>query len=379
MKILSVLGTRPEAIKMAPVILAMQAHKEIDAILAVSGQHRDLLDAPLQLFKLQPDFDFAIMKKAQSINHIVTQTISNMDPVLKQIKPDLVFVHGDTSTSLGAAIASFNAGYKVGHVEAGLRSGTLTQPFPEEGNRRLIDQISTLAFAPTKVNSAALTREGFPKDQIIETGNTVIDAIMMIHNLLQESGKGAELNTLFNLGEEERKLILTTTHRRENHGQRMIDICNAILVLAKRDDVRIIFPVHPNPKVQDIAKSLLGDQPNISLIKPQGYLEFVYLLEKAHIVLTDSGGIQEEAPSLGTPTLVLRDVTERQEAIDAGTVKLVGSNQKQIVETATYLLDNDEAHNAMAKKKNPYGDGKASARIIDASLNWYSQFSQTGS
>ncbi len=368
-KLLSIFGTRPEAIKMAPVIKILDESPAIDSLVCVTAQHRAMLDQVLTLFDIHPDIDLDIMRPDQDLTHITTAVLSGVGKVLDEIKPDRVLVHGDTTTTFAASLAAFYRQIPIGHVEAGLRTGDRYAPFPEELNRKLADSLADLHFAPTDSARDNLRREGTPNDRIHVTGNTVIDALHHVVDRLRNdqvalSKIKAELPVLDDI----RRLILVTGHRRENFGTGFENICTALLKLSEREDVQIIYPVHLNPNVREPVERLLNKRPNIHLIDPIDYLPFVYLMEKADIVITDSGGIQEEAPSLGKPVLVLRNVTERPEAVEAGTVKLVGTDVAVITEAAEQLLDNDKAYAAMSRAHNPYGDGKASSRICDAIL-----------
>lgn len=369
MKILSIFGTRPEAIKMAPVVMALEAEENIESLVCVTAQHRDMLDQVLVLFAINPAYDLDIMAENQGLMHITTAALQGLETVLNECQPDRVLVHGDTTTSFAASLAAFYQKIPVGHVEAGLRTGDIYAPWPEEMNRRLTDTICDLHFAPTKSAEQNLLACGAPQSGISVTGNTVIDALLQISDRLDGDSAISE-KAAKNLPELDaaRKLILVTGHRRENFGDGFENICRALAKLADRDDVQIIYPVHLNPNVQEPVNRLLGNHANIYLIPPLDYLPFVYLMKAAHFIITDSGGIQEEAPSLGKPVLVMRDVTERPEAVDAGTVKLVGTDERKIVEEAMHLLENETAYQEMSKAHNPYGDGKASGRIVEELL-----------
>ncbi|MBT7957549.1 MAG: UDP-N-acetylglucosamine 2-epimerase (non-hydrolyzing) [Rhodospirillaceae bacterium] len=364
-KILTIFGTRPEAIKMAPVVKALKAESSIEHAVCVTAQHRDMLDQVLSLFDINPKFDLDIMAENQGLMHITTAALSGLEKVLNEYQPDRVLVHGDTTTSFVAALAAFYQKIPVGHVEAGLRTGDIYAPWPEEMNRRLTDTICDLHFAPTKSAEQNLLKCGASKSGIIVTGNTVIDALLQVCDRLdRDTAINDQAASNLPALDKAKKLILVTGHRRENFGDGFERICSALAQLAARDDVQIIYPVHLNPNVQEPVNRLLGDQANIHLIAPQDYLPFVYLMKAAHLVITDSGGIQEEAPSLGKPVLVMRDVTERPEAVEAGTVKLVGTDERKIVEETMALLDNEEHYRQMSHAHNPYGDGKASERIV---------------
>ncbi|HIJ92114.1 MAG: UDP-N-acetylglucosamine 2-epimerase (non-hydrolyzing) [Rhodospirillales bacterium] len=365
MQILSVFGTRPEAIKMAPVVKAMIATSGIDARVCVTAQHRDMLDQVLGLFGIHPDYDLNIMKGDQDLTHITSAVLAGLQPVLGDFKPDRILVHGDTTTTLAASLAAFYRKIPVAHVEAGLRTGDIHRPFPEEMNRKLTDAIADLYFAPTEIAAANLRAEGAPRSRIIVTGNTVIDALFHVTALLRGDERlRQEMKAQFPYLADGRRLILVTGHRRENFGEGFERICAALARLSERDDVAIVYPVHLNPNVQEPVGRILGGRAGIHLIEPLEYLPFVYLMEQAYLVITDSGGIQEEAPALGKPVLVTREVTERPEAVDAGTVKLVGTAIEAIVGESERLLDDGDAHAAMSRAHNPYGDGKASERIV---------------
>lgn len=365
MKVLSIFGTRPEAIKMAPLVQALELDPMFDSYVCVTAQHRKMLDPILELFEISPSFDLDIMIENQDLTHVTTAVLKGLVPVLEELNPDRVLVHGDTTTTFAGALAAFYSKFPVGHVEAGLRSGDLYAPWPEELNRRMTDQISDLHFAPTETARKNLLNNGISSTNIYVTGNTVIDALLGVSNLLEKNDKLRAEATL-GLPElnEQKQLIVVTGHRRENFGEGFENICKALSRLADRPDVEIVYPVHLNPNVQEPTKRLLGQKQNIHLTKPLGYLPFVSLMKRAHLIITDSGGIQEEAPSLGKPVLVLRDQTERPEAIDAGTVKLVGTNKNTIVEKTEELLDNKKTYETMSRAHNPYGDGRACKRII---------------
>jgi UDP-N-acetylglucosamine 2-epimerase (non-hydrolysing) len=366
MKILCVFGTRPEAIKMAPVVKALTAAPGIESAVCVTAQHRDMLDQVLNLFAITPEFDLDIMRENQDLTHITSAVLTGLGEVLDEYKPDRILVHGDTTTTFAASLAAFYRKIPVGHVEAGLRTGDVMAPWPEEMNRRLTDNIADIYFAPTGSAAQNLKREGHGEDGIIITGNTVIDALLDARERLQEDkALQSDLAGQFPYLDPARKLILVTGHRRENFGQGFENICQALADLTKRDDVQIVYPVHLNPNVQEPVMRILKDKDNIHLIEPLDYLPFVFLMDHSYFVITDSGGIQEEAPSLGKPVLVMRDVTERPEAVMAGTVKLVGTNRDVIVRECTRLLDDEAAYAIMSRAHNPYGDGKASQRIVD--------------
>ena len=362
MKIMSVIGTRPEAIKMAPLILALQKDKDIEAVLCVTAQHRSMLDQVLTLFDLTPDYDLNIMQPNQTISMITANVLLGMNDVLEKEKPDMVLVHGDTSTTFVTALACFYHQIPVGHVEAGLRTYNKYSPFPEEMNRVLTGHIADLHFAPTQRNSDNLKREGIDEGSIYITGNTVIDA------LLQVAGKPYvfEDEVLSALNFEEKRIVTVTCHRRENLGEYMDHIFRAIARIAKEfPDVEVVYPVHLNPRVKEAASRHLGDINNVHLIAPLTYQPFVNLMAKSYFIITDSGGMQEEAPALGKPVLVVRKETERPEAVEAGTVKLAGVREQDIYAMAKKLLTDQREYEAMAKAVNPYGDGHACARIVE--------------
>lgn len=367
-KIMTVLGTRPEAIKMAPLLKCMANDKgKFKSVLCVTAQHRQMLDQALDLFSIYPDYDLDIMKPGQCLESITSEILVKLKPVLAKEKPDLVLVHGDTTTSFAAALASFYAQIPVGHVEAGLRSGNKNSPFPEEMNRKLTASLCDIHFAPTDAARQNLIKEGINGACIHVTGNTVVDALFMTLDLLRtRDDLQYNLNNHFSYLNPSRKLILVTGHRRENFGIGFENICHALSAIAERDDVEILYPVHLNPSVQSPVNRVLRQRklPNIYLIEPVDYLPFVYLMDRAHFIITDSGGIQEEAPSLGKPVLVMRETTERPEAVAAGTVKLVGTDKDMIVKETFNLLDNVQVYKKMSASHNPYGDGKASGRII---------------
>lgn len=369
LKILTVFGTRPEAIKMAPLVLALSKTPTIDSKVCVTAQHREMLDQVLELFDIKPDFDLNLMKAGQSLNDITTQILLNLKPVLEDFKPDLMLVHGDTATTFAATLAAYYQQIRVGHVEAGLRTGNLYSPWPEEANRKLTSVLCDFHFAPTQAAKQNLIHEGYT-DNIVVTGNTVIDALLTIKEKIDKDKSLREsLASNYPFLDENKKLILVTGHRRESFGEGFERICQALVYLAKQNpELQILYPVHLNPNVQEPVKRLLNNISNIFLIEPQHYLPFVYLMMRSHIILTDSGGVQEEAPSLGKPVLVMRDITERPEAVEAGTVKLVGTDIKKIIEEIQRLLDDESAYQAMSKAHNPYGDGLACQRIIAAIL-----------
>lgn len=364
MKVLTVFGTRPEAIKMAPVFQALAADPAFETRMCVTAQHRQMLDQVLDLFALKPDFDLNLMKPGQDLSDITSNVLLGMRDVYKQWTPDIVLVHGDTTTTLGASLSAYYARIRVGHVEAGLRTGNKYAPWPEEMNRRLTGAVADIHFAPTEQSQANLLAEGVAPSTIHITGNTVIDALLTVVDRVRQTGPlRRQLEQTFSFIDANKKLILVTGHRRENFGQGFENICQALADLAGRGDVQVVYPVHLNPNVQEPVNRILANVPNVVLLPPQDYLPFVYLMDKAHLLITDSGGVQEEAPSLGKPVLVMRDTTERPEAVQAGTVKLVGTERQSIVAEATVLLDDPTAYAAMSRAHNPYGDGQASQRI----------------
>lgn len=361
-----VFGTRPEAIKMAPVVAALKATPGLETLVTVTAQHRQMLDQVLDLFGIVPDVDLDLMTPGQQLPGLFAAILQGMSEVFARQRPDLVLVHGDTSTTLAAALAAFYARVPVGHVEAGLRTGNLAAPWPEEANRRLTAPLAALHFAPTSAARDNLLREGIDATQVHVTGNTVVDALLSVaERIASEPARADALAAGFDFLDRDRRLVLVTGHRRENFGAGFEQICLALRDLAARGDVQIVYPVHLNPNVQDPVQRLLSGVPGVHLIEPLDYLPFVYLMTRAHLILTDSGGIQEEAPSLGKPVLVLRQTTERPEAVEAGTVRLVGTNRATIVTEASHLLDDPAAHAAMAMAHNPYGDGQAAARIAN--------------
>jgi len=360
-KILLIFGTRPEAIKLCPVIRSLREHPaHFDVKVCVTAQHREMLDQVLQAFEVKPDYDLDIMRPGQTLFESTSRILASLEPVFKEQHPDLAIVQGDTTTTLCGALASFYEGVPVAHVEAGLRTGDMRQPFPEEMNRVLASRLTALHFAPTQQAAENLRRDGVPTESIKVTGNTGIDAVLYVRDRL-EQGKlqGREWPEL----DQGKKLILVTAHRRESFGGGFERICRGLAELANRADIQIVYPVHPNPNVQDPVARLLAGHPNIRLIEPLSYVPFVDLMRRAYLLITDSGGIQEEGPSLGKPILVLREKTERPEAVTAGTVKLVGSDEHRLLTQANLLLDNPELYKSMARVHNPYGDGQSSARI----------------
>ena len=364
MKVLCVFGTRPEAIKMAPVVLALQESRDIEVCVCVTAQHREMLDQVLQLFDIVPAFDLNIMTPGQSLNGIVSSVLSDLEPVFEDFAPHLVLVHGDTSTTLAASLAAYHKQIRVGHVEAGLRTGNLYSPFPEEANRKLTSALVDIHFAPTDGAALNLQNEGVDPANILVTGNTVIDALLSAKGRVDQDASIAEgLASRFPFLDDNKRVILVTGHRRESFGDGFERICDALIQLDAIPDVEIVYPVHLNPNVQEPVYRRLAKTNNVNLIDPQDYLPFVYLMMRSHIVLTDSGGIQEEAPSLGKPVLVMRETTERPEAVEAGTVELVGTNAELIVTKIRTLLEDAKAYGRMSQAHNPYGDGEAARRI----------------
>lgn len=370
LKTLCVFGTRPEAIKMIPVVLELSRTPGIDLKVCVTAQHRQMLDQVLALFNIKPDFDLDLMAPGQDLTDVTTNVLIGMRKVLSDWCPNIVLVHGDTTTTAATAIASYYQKIPVAHVEAGLRTGDKYAPWPEEMNRKLAGAITDIHFAPTLGAKENLLHEGVHEETIHITGNTVVDALLAVTRRLTEDVQlTSQLNEQFDYLDPSRRLILVTGHRRENFGQSFENICDALDQLSKRDDVEIVYPVHLNPNVQEPVNRILSNSRRVHLIQPQDYLPFVYLMNRAYMVITDSGGIQEEAPSLGKPVLVLRDVTERPEAVKAGTVKLVGTDRDRIIREATRLLDCNDEYQLMARAHNPYGDGKAAKRIAAVLVN----------
>ncbi|GMO00065.1 non-hydrolyzing UDP-N-acetylglucosamine 2-epimerase [Parageobacillus thermoglucosidasius] len=369
-KVMTIFGTRPEAIKMAPLVLELKKHPElIEPIVTVTAQHRQMLDQVLEIFNIKPDYDLNIMKDRQTLSEITIRSLAGLDDVMKKVKPDLVLVHGDTTTTFVASLAAFYNQIAVGHVEAGLRTWNKYSPFPEEMNRQLTGVIADLHFAPTKKAYENLIRENKKPDSIFITGNTAIDALKTTvtdnykHDILEKIGDD--------------RMILLTAHRRENLGESMRNMFRAIKrIVQEHEDVQVVYPVHLNPAVREVADEILGNDPRIHLIEPLGVFDFHNLAARAFLILTDSGGVQEEAPSLGVPVLVLRDTTERPEGIEAGTLKLAGTNEETIYSMACELLNNRSEYEKMAKASNPYGDGQASKRIVQAILYYFGRATQ---
>lgn len=364
-RVLVVFGTRPEAIKMAPLVSRLK-DSSLNVKVCVTAQHREMLDQVLELFDLTPDFDLDVMKPNQTLPELSARVMTGLDPVFQSFKPDAVLVHGDTLTTLMAGIVSYFFQVPLGHVEAGLRTGNIYSPWPEEGNRKLVGGITHWHFAPTEGAKENLLAEKVPEDRIWVTGNTVIDALLDVREKLQAEEKQATYRDKFKFLDSERPMMLVTGHRRESFGGGFERICQALRELAsKYPQLQIVYPVHLNPNVQEPVKKYLSDLENVYLLAPQDYEPFVYLMDRSTLILTDSGGIQEEAPSLGKPVLVMRDTTERPEAVAAGTVKLVGTDTQAIINNVSQLLDDEAEYKTMSQAHNPYGDGKACARIIE--------------
>lgn len=367
MKVAIVFGTRPEAIKMAPVVAAFRADTAFETLVCVTGQHRTMLDQVLGIFGIEPDIDLDIMTPGQSLTDITVRVLQGMEKVIREHKPDVVLVHGDTTTAMAAALAAFYHQVPVGHVEAGLRTRDIMRPWPEEMNRSVIDVVGRWLFAPTPQARQALLDERIDGSRIAVTGNTVIDALLMASDLIE--GDAARQNAIasdFTYLDPAKRLLLVTGHRRENFGGGLRRMCEALARLARRGDVQVVYPVHLNENVQQAARETLSGVDDVFLIDPLEYLPFIYLMRRSHLIITDSGGIQEEAPSLGKPVLVTRDVTERPEAVAAGTARLVGTDPNVIVREAEKLLDSPETYRRVSEISNPYGDGKAAQRILEA-------------
>lgn len=371
MKVLTVFGTRPEAIKMAPLVHALAKDPHFEAKVCVTAQHREMLDQVLKLFSIVPDYDLNIMQPGQGLTEITCRILEGLKPVLESFKPDVVLVHGDTTTTMAASLAAFYQQIPVGHVEAGLRTGDLSSPWPEEGNRTLTGRLVTWHFAPTETSRENLLKENIAPGQITVTGNTVIDALFWVRDrALGDEALRTTLMQRYPFLANGKKMILVTGHRRESFGRGFEQICQALAeIAASHPEVQIVYPVHLNPNVSEPVNRILGHVDNVILIEPQDYLPFVWLMDNAWLILTDSGGIQEEAPSLGKPVLVMRDMTERPEAVAAGTVRLVGTDRQRIVAEVMHLLKDDAAYQAMSRAHNPYGDGQACHRILSALKN----------
>lgn len=366
MRVLSIFGTRPEAIKMAPLVKALEAHPDIVSEVCVTGQHRTMLDQVLSLFDVRPNYDLDVMVPNQSLNGLSARVLCALDDLLEATKPDRVLVHGDTTTAMAASLAAFHRRIPVGHVEAGLRTHDLSQPWPEELNRRIVDIASDLLFAPTRSARANLESERL-EGRIVVTGNTVIDALRLtVERLSNDTSLRASLDGQFGQLCADKKLLLVTGHRRENFGVGFVNICSALATLSERDDLQIVYPIHLNPNVRGPVRDALSNKPNVHLIEPLDYVPFVYLMQRAYLILTDSGGVQEEAPSLRKPVIVMRDVTERPEAVAAGYVRLVGTDPQRIIGEVHAGLSADAAEAVFVPNCNPYGDGHAAARIVSA-------------
>ena len=363
-KVMSVFGTRPEAIKMAPLVKELEKRKEIESIVCVTAQHREMLDQVLETFEIVPDYDLNIMKQGQTLTDVTTRAIQGLEGVIKEVNPDIILVHGDTTTTFAGALAAFYNQVAIGHVEAGLRTYNKYSPYPEEMNRQMVGCMADLHFSPTELSASNLIKEGKNKDNIFITGNTAIDAMS---TTVDENYKHEVLDWV---GSD--RMILLTAHRRENLGDPMRHIFKAIKrIVDEFDDVKVVYPIHKNPKVREVANEIFGDNGKVKLIEPLEVFDFHNFQNKSYIILTDSGGIQEEAPSLGKPVLVLRDTTERPEGIGAGTLKLVGTDEDVIYNETKKLLTNKEEYEKMSKASNPYGDGHASERIVDAIINYF--------
>ena len=364
-RVMSVFGTRPEAVKMAPLVKELEKYEEIESLVCVTAQHREMLDQVLELFDIKPDYDLDIMKQRQTLTGITNRVLEGLDTVFEEAKPDIVLVHGDTTTSFAAALAAFYKQIKVGHVEAGLRTYNKYEPFPEEMNRKLTGSLADLHFSPTPLAKENLLREAVNEEHIYVTGNTVIDAL----KTTVEADYEFTVEELNDIDYTNKHVITMTAHRRENLGEPLHNICNAIKqVLIENEDTELVYAVHKNPAVRDVAFGVLGEMPRVHLVEPLDLKDMHNLMKRSYLVLTDSGGLQEEVPSLGKPVLVLRNVTERPEGIEAGTLKLAGIEKDTIYKLTTELLENDELYSEMAQAKNPFGDGEASRRIVEAIL-----------
>ncbi|MDD2896220.1 MAG: UDP-N-acetylglucosamine 2-epimerase (non-hydrolyzing) [Aliarcobacter sp.] len=369
-KVLLIFGTRPEAIKMAPLVKAFEKEKNIISKVCVTAQHREMLDQVLDMFDIKPEYDLNIMKPGQDLFDVTTNVLLGLKDVLNDFNPDVVLVHGDTTTTSASSLAAFYNKIKVGHVEAGLRTGDIYSPWPEEANRQITSVLANYHFAPTSTSADNLLKENKNPNDIIVTGNTVIDALFLALDKIEKNDDLKSkiidsINSQYKL-QDDKKIILVTGHRRENFGEGFINICEALKTIAiNNPDIDIVYPVHLNPNVQKPVKEILSNTSNVYLIEPLQYESFIYMMNKSYFIITDSGGVQEEAPSLGKPVLVMRDTTERPEAVDAGTVKLVGTNKEIIIKEAQNLLDNKEEYEKMSKAHNPYGDGNACKRIVE--------------
>lgn len=366
MRVLTIFGTRPEAIKMAPVVKALKNDDFFDARVCITAQHREMLDQVLSLFEIKPDYDLDIMQQGQSLTDVTSRILIELEHVISEWRPDIVLVHGDTTTTFATSLAAFYQQIPIGHVEAGLRTGCLYSPWPEEANRKLTAVLASIHFAPTDKAKENLYKEGVPSDSVFVTGNTVIDALLeVVSHIEKDSSVEDKIKQQLPEFNPENKLILITGHRRENFGQGFENICTAIVQLIEEfKDIEFVYPVHLNPNVQEPVKRILGSIKRVHLIEPLDYLPFVGLMKSAYLILTDSGGIQEEAPSLGKPVIVMRNSTERPEAVVAGTVKLVGTNAESIVEEVRLLLTDNTVYEKMSSAHNPYGDGRAGSRIV---------------
>lgn len=363
-KVMTIFGTRPEAIKMAPLVKELDSRVEIESIVCVTAQHREMLDQVLEVFDIKPNYDLNVMKQGQTLSEITSRVLMGLEEVIKKEKPNIILVHGDTTTTFAGALAAFYNGVDIGHVEAGLRTWNKYSPFPEEMNRQMVDRMSDMYFAPTEVSKNNLLSENISEDKIYVTGNTAIDA-------MKTTVKDNYNNEIFDWAKED-KLILLTAHRRENLGEPMRNIFKAVKrIVNEYPDIKVVYPVHLNPKVREVANEVFNGMDRVRLIEPLEVFDFHNFINKSYIILTDSGGIQEEAPSLGKPVLVLRDTTERPEGIEAGTLKLVGTSEEVIYNETKKLLDDKEEYNKMSRASNPYGDGFASKYIVDAIINKY--------
>ncbi|WP_313272379.1 UDP-N-acetylglucosamine 2-epimerase (non-hydrolyzing) [Stenotrophomonas sp.] len=363
-KVMVVFGTRPEAIKMAPLVTALKQHPELETIVAVTAQHRQMLDQVLELFEITPDEDLNVMQPGQTLSGLTSRIVQGMEQVIAKHAPDIVLVHGDTTTTFATSLAAFYQRTAIGHVEAGLRTGNIYSPWPEEANRKLTGALTSIHFAPTEKSAANLFAENVDPATIHVTGNTVIDALLTVVDKIDTHAQlSTRLAEKFPFLDASKRLVLVTGHRRENFGDGFEQICRALKEIAARGDTQVVYPVHLNPNVQEPVNRILAGQENVYLIDPLDYLPFVYLMSRSYIIVTDSGGIQEEAPSLGKPVLVMRDTTERPEAVDAGTVKLVGTDADRIVVEVGQLLDDQDKYKKMSLSHNPYGDGLASVKI----------------
>ncbi len=365
-KVMVVFGTRPEAIKMAPLVTELKRTEGIETIVAVTAQHRQMLDQVLELFEIVPDEDLNVMQPGQTLSGLTSRIVQGMEQVIAKHKPDIVLVHGDTTTTFATSLAAFYQRTAIGHVEAGLRTGNIYSPWPEEANRKLTGALTSIHFAPTEKSAANLLAENVDPATIHVTGNTVIDALLTVVDKIDTDAQlSTRLAEKFPFLDASKRLVLVTGHRRENFGDGFEQICRALKEIAARGDTQVVYPVHLNPNVQEPVNRILAGQENVYLIDPLDYLPFVYLMSRSHIIVTDSGGIQEEAPSLGKPVLVMRDTTERPEAVDAGTVKLVGTDADRIIAEVNDLLDNEQTYRKMSLAHNPYGDGNTSKRICN--------------